>query len=311
LLGAREFALERAGDGAVTTVKHGRGLTILFDGADAVEIESGWAPGGLVKQVLQNRSGMTVVRDVPAPPCPSAGVLVRNLYSAISAGTESARVEPGGKSLLARARERPDLVKHVVERARREGLRRTRAAVQRKLGEETPSGYSSVGRVLEVGAAVEGISPGDIVACAGAGHANHAEVVAVPRNLVARVPEGVPLPAASLTTIAAVALHGVRLADVRLGESVAVVGCGLVGQITCRLLRAAGAEVIALDVDAARVAHAVAAGADHGVLADEEATRRVADPRRAGAWTTRSSRPRRERRTHCVSAPRSPGTAGA
>jgi hypothetical protein len=127
-----------------------------------------------VKQVLQNRSGMTVVRDVPAPPCPSAGVLVRNLYSAISAGTESARVEPGGKSLLARARERPDLVKHVVERARREGLRRTRAAVQRKLGEETPSGYSSVGRVLEVGAAVEGISPGDIVACAGPGHANHA-----------------------------------------------------------------------------------------------------------------------------------------
>jgi predicted dehydrogenase/threonine dehydrogenase-like Zn-dependent dehydrogenase len=229
-----------------------------------------------VKQVLQNRSGETVVRDVPAPPCPPAGVLVRNLYSAISAGTERARVEGGGKSLLARARERPDLVRTVIERTMREGLRSTRDAVSRKLGEEMPSGYSSAGRVLEVGAAVSGLSPGDLVACAGVGHANHAEVVAVPRNLVARVPDGVSLPAASLTTIAAIALHGIRLADVRLDERVAVVGLGIVGQITCRLLGAAGAEVFALDLDAARVAQAVAGGADHGILVGDEAARRVA-----------------------------------
>jgi predicted dehydrogenase/threonine dehydrogenase-like Zn-dependent dehydrogenase len=167
-------------------------------------------------------------------------------------------------------------VRQVVERTMREGLRSTREAVQRKLGEESPSGYSSAGRVVEVGPAVQGLTPGDLVACAGAGYANHAEVVAVPRNLVAKVPEGVSLPAASLTTIAAIALHGVRLADVRLDERVAVVGCGIVGQITCRLLTAAGAEVFALDLDATRVAQAVAGGADHGILVGDETAKRVA-----------------------------------
>jgi predicted dehydrogenase/threonine dehydrogenase-like Zn-dependent dehydrogenase len=214
-----------------------------------------------VKQVLQNRTGLTVVRDVPPPACGPRAVLVRNAFSAISSGTERARVETSRKSLVGKARERPDLVRQVVERARREGISATRRAVQHKLSEETAVGYSSAGRVLEVGEAVRGFSPGDLVACGGAGYANHAEIVSVPPNLCARVPEGVPLEVAALTTIAAIALHGIRLADIEVGDRVGVVGCGLVGQIACRLLRAAGATVFALDVDSARVEQVRASGA--------------------------------------------------
>ena len=209
-----------------------------------------------MRQVLQNRSGLTVVRDVPSPGCPPGSVLVRNSFSAISSGTERSRAELSQKSLLAKARERPDLVRDVLQRAQREGLRSTRDAVKRKLDEETAVGYSSAGTVVEVGAAVRDVRVGDRVACAGGGHANHAEIVSVPANLIAKVPEGVSLEAAALTTIAAIPLHGIRLSGVTVGDSVAVIGCGLVGQIACRLLRASGARVFALDIDAARVEQA-------------------------------------------------------
>ncbi len=220
-----------------------------------------------MRQVLQDRRGLTVVRDVPAPPCPPGSVLVRNAFSVISSGTERSRVELSQKSLIGKARERPDLVKQAIDRARREGIRATREAVNRKLIEETPVGYSSAGHVIEVGHAVRGLDVGDAVACAGGGHANHAEVVSVPVNLCTRVPDGVPLEAAAMTTIGAIALHGLRLADVALGDRVAVVGCGLVGRIATRLLVAAGAEVFALDVDQDRVDLAVADGAHHGLVA--------------------------------------------
>ncbi len=128
--------------------------------------------------------------------------------------------------------------------------------MKRKLDEETAVGYSSAGTVIEVGAAVRDVSVGDRVACAGGGHANHAEIVSVPANLIAKVPEGVSLEAAALTTIAAIPLHGIRLSGVTVGDSVAVIGCGLVGQIACRLLRASGARVFALDIDATRVEQA-------------------------------------------------------
>jgi predicted dehydrogenase/threonine dehydrogenase-like Zn-dependent dehydrogenase len=229
----------------------------------------------VVKQVLQDRTGSTVIREVPAPPCRPGSLLVRNLYSAISSGTERARVELAQKSLLAKARERPDLVREVVDHARREGLSSTRETVQRKLSEETPVGYSCAGRVLELGAAVRGFQVGDIVACAGGGYANHAEIVSIPSNLCAKVPGGVRPEAASLTTIASIALHGIRLADVRVGDRVAVVGCGLVGQIACRLLHAAGAEIFALDLDSSRVDRAKEAGADHGLIVDAGVAKRV------------------------------------
>jgi predicted dehydrogenase/threonine dehydrogenase-like Zn-dependent dehydrogenase len=220
-----------------------------------------------VKQVLQDRNGSTVVRDVPRPACPKGGVLVANRCSVISSGTERARVELASKSLIGKARERPDLVREVAQRALKDGIRNTQQTVQRALSQETAVGYSSAGVVIEVGAAVSGIDPGDRVACAGGGHANHAEVVAIPRNLCAPIPGGVSFETASLTTIGAIALHGIRLSEAVLGERVAVIGCGLVGQISVRLLHAAGAEVFAVDLDEARVGAAGRAGADHALLA--------------------------------------------
>ena len=230
-----------------------------------------------MKQVLQSRTGLTVVRDVPPPPCPPGSLLVRNEHSVISSGTERSRVTLSQKSLIGKARERPDLVRQVVDRARKEGIASTRTAVTRQLSQETATGYSSAGTVIEVGAGVSGFNPGDRVACAGAGHANHAEIVSVPANLCARIPDGVGTETAALTTIAAIALHGIRLADVTLGDRVAVVGAGLVGQIACRLLQAAGAEVYALDIDAGRVEQALAAGADHAfTIGDGTATEVIA-----------------------------------
>jgi polar amino acid transport system substrate-binding protein len=200
---------------------------------------------------------------------------VRNAYSAISSGTEGARTALSKKSLLAKARERPDLARQVIDRARTEGIRSTHQAVKRKLREPVAVGYSSAGEVLEVGHAVAGFDVGDAVACAGGGHANHAEIVSVPVNLCARVPDGVSLQTASMAAIASIALHAIRLADVRVGERVAVVGCGLVGQIAVRLLHAAGAEIVAVDIDTARVARARAAGASAAFVVDEDIGRRV------------------------------------
>jgi predicted dehydrogenase len=215
------------------------------------------------------------VRDVPAPPCPRGGVLVRNLFSVISSGTERATVELTQKSLLAKARARPDLVRQVIDTARREGIVQTRETVQRKLREEAPIGYSSAGVVIEVGAGVAGIVPGDVVACAGGEHANHAEVVAIPANLCAVVPAGVEPRHAAFATIAAIAMHGVRLGGVQLGDRVAVVGCGLVGLLTCRLLRAAGAEVYAMDIDPVRLEQARASGATYAYKRGSQTAKNV------------------------------------
>jgi predicted dehydrogenase/threonine dehydrogenase-like Zn-dependent dehydrogenase len=228
-----------------------------------------------MKQVLQNRSGLTVVRDVPAPQCGRGSVLVRNAFSTISAGTERSRVALSQKSLLEKARDRPDLVREVVERARHEGVRSTRDAVQRRLSQETPVGYSSAGTVIELGVGVSALSPGDRVACAGGGYANHAEIVSVPANLVAKVPDEVPLEVAAMATIAAIPLHALRLTGMALGESVAVIGCGLVGQIACRLAHAAGARVFALDIDPIRVEQARSSGIEEAFVSDSEVAQRI------------------------------------
>lgn len=227
-----------------------------------------------MKQVLQDRNGTTSVRDVPLPPCPTGGVLVRTAFSAISSGTERARVEVSQKSLLGKARERPELAKQVMEKARAEGLAATRVAVRQKLLTETPVGYSNSGEIIEVGIDSRGFSVGDRVACCGGGHANHAEVCSMPGNLVARVPHGVSLVTASLTTISSVALHGVRLSGATLGDRVAVIGAGLVGQIACCLLRAQGCEVFAIEPNSRRLEYALEHGVDHG-FALEEATSAV------------------------------------
>lgn len=230
-----------------------------------------------MKQVLQSPTSLTVVRDVPPPACPPGGVLVRNCFSVISSGTERTRVELAQKSLIGKARERPDLVRQVLNRARQQGVGSTVGAVRHRLDEEVAVGYSSAGRVIEVGKEVSELRPGDAVACAGAGHANHAEIISVPRNLCARVPEDVSLKMAAFSAIAGVALHGIHLAEVGLGERVVVIGCGLVGQIACRLLRSAGATAIAVDIDPGPVEDAVRGGADHGVAVHETTAQRVVE----------------------------------
>src|SRR5919197_5936637 len=221
-----------------------------------------------MKQVVQyRRSGKTQVVDVPAPSAPAGGVLVHNRWSLISPGTERMLLEAGGANLLSTARQRPDLVKQMLDKARRDGIGATIQAVRSRLDVAIPLGYSCAGTVLEVGSrlATE-FSAGDRVACAGAGQANHAEVVAVARNLTVRVPEAVSLEDAAFVTVGAIALQGVRIADVRLGEACVVIGLGLVGQLTVQLLKAAGCRVFGIDLAADKVELARAQGADDACL---------------------------------------------
>lgn len=214
----------------------------------------------LVKQLLQNVStGEITVAEVPAPMRGPAAMLVATRFSVISAGTERAVLEIGRATLVGKARARPDLVKKVIESAKTDGVVTTYAKVRGRMGEPNALGYSLSGIVLE---ACDGApaAPGDLVACAGAGLASHAEVVSVPRNLVARVPAGVAAQDAAYTTLASIALHGVRLAEVGLGDVVVVIGLGLVGQLTLELLAASGCVPLGVDPDDGRVQLARAAG---------------------------------------------------
>lgn len=215
-----------------------------------------------MKQVLIRR-GNIAVENVPAPLVEPGNVLVEVGYSLISAGTEISSVQGGRKSLVARAVEQPDKVLKVIEHLRSQGLQRTVARVRGQLDAGYPTGYSCSGIVIQVGEGVTDVYPGDRVACAGAGIANHAEIVLVPRNLMVSVPEGCSLRDAASVTIGSIAMQGVRRADPRLGETVALIGLGLVGQLTLQLLKAAGCRVIGFDLDQRRIALAQKLGADH------------------------------------------------
>ena len=211
------------------------------------------------------KSGQIATYDVPAPELQPGGILIRTAFSAISAGTEKATVQAGRKSLLGKAMARPDLVKQVLAYAQTNGVRAARQKVQARLDTLTALGYSCSGVVLEAGAGVSGLLPGDRVACAGAGYASHCEINFVPANLAVRIPENVSLEAASLTTIGAIAVQGVRQANVTFGETIAVIGVGLVGVLTMQVLRAAGCRVIAIDLSQERAAHATKLGAHLGL----------------------------------------------
>ena len=213
-----------------------------------------------MRQLLQNLStGDVALQDVPAPAPGPAALLVRTSYSVISAGTERAVLGIGRASLMGKARARPDLVRKVLDTAREEGVGSAYVKVRGRLGEPNPLGYSLSGVVL---AAPEDspAAPGELVACGGAGYASHAEVVAVPRTLCARVPESVDPADAAYATVASIALHGVRLTGVQVGDVVAVIGLGLVGQLTLELLGATGCVTLGVDPDPARAALAREAG---------------------------------------------------
>jgi predicted dehydrogenase len=215
-----------------------------------------------VKQVTQRvRDGRIEVVDVPTPELTPDTVLVDVRASLLSTGTERAKVETARKSLFGKARARPDQVRQVVEKAREDGLRETIDAVRLRLDQPSSLGYSSAGVAAAVGDRVRGIAPGDRVACGGADHAVHAEVDRVPGNLCVRLPDAVSFEAGAFTTVGAIALHGVRQAGVAIGEQVAVIGLGLVGQLAAQILRAAGCRVLGVDLSAALVGRAVETGA--------------------------------------------------
>ena len=233
-----------------------------------------------MKQVLQyRRSGATRAVEVPAPLTPAGGVLVQNEWSLISPGTERMLVEAGGTglNLINTALHRKDLVKQVVDKAARDGIVATVDAVRSRLDVAIPLGYSCAGTVLDAGNDVQGqFAAGDRVACAGAGQANHAEIVAVAKNLTVRVPDGVRLEDAAFVTVGAIALQGVRIAQVQLGEACVVIGLGLVGQLTVQLLKAAGCRVFGIDVAADKVELARSVGADDACLrSDPDLVERV------------------------------------
>lgn len=229
-----------------------------------------------MKQVLQNnRTGELRVIDVPPPAIQRGRVLVRTAASLISAGTERMSVEMGQKSLVGKARERPDLVKQVIQKAKTEGLVNTINAVRTKLDATKALGYSAAGIVAGVGENVEQFRVGDRIACAGAGYASHAEMLSVPRNLCVPLPDEVTFAEGAFGTLGAIALQGVRLAEPTLGESVVVIGLGLLGQITVQLLKANGCRVFGLDLDPAKVELASELGADAGVVSGPDAKQRV------------------------------------
>ena len=210
------------------------------------------------------------MEDVPAPACGASRVLVRVDYSCVSAGTEVARVEVSGMPLYRRALKQREQAKRVLDVARTEGFAKTYRRVRGMLDAGLPAGYSAAGTVVAVGEEVDGFVVGDRVACAGGGIANHAELIDVPVNLAVRVPDDVSLADAATVTLGAIALQGVRRASPTLGETVGVIGLGIVGQLTVQLLRAAGCRVVGSDVDAARVRHALRMGMQHGVVPPDD-----------------------------------------
>ncbi|MFZ0799689.1 MAG: bi-domain-containing oxidoreductase [Terriglobales bacterium] len=225
-----------------------------------------------MKQLLQDaRTGELKVAKVPPPQLLPGCVLVRVAASLVSVGTERASAEFAGKSLLTKAQARPDLVRDVLAKMRRDGLASTIQTVRSRLDQPQSVGYSSAGEVVAVGDGVVDINVGDRVACAGAGHAVHAELACVPRMLVAKIPEageasqvscGVSYEEAAFGTLGAICLHGIRTAEVALGDTVAVIGLGLLGQITVQLLKAAGCRVFGMDLVRERADLAIGSGAE-------------------------------------------------
>jgi polar amino acid transport system substrate-binding protein len=231
-----------------------------------------------MKQILQNnKTGRLEVVEVPPPVAQRGRVLVRTARSLISAGTERMTVDQGKKSLLERARENPELVKQVLERARNEGVLKTFNAVRSKLGSFTALGYSASGAVVAVGNDVTEFKAGDRVSCAGVGYASHAEMLSVPKNLCVRLPDNIGYDGGAFGTLGAIALQGVRLAEPRLGEAVAVIGLGLLGQLTVQLLKANGCRVFGIDLDAQKIELARSLGAEGGALSDSDAKRAVTE----------------------------------
>ena len=227
-----------------------------------------------MKQLLQNmRTGKTTVSDVPVPSLKPNLALVQTAVSLVSAGTERMVVEFAEKSLVGKARSRPDLVRQLIDKARREGLLTTIEAAFNRLDQPMALGYSSAGRIVALGEGISGFQVGQRVASAGGNFAVHAEYAVVPQNLLVALPDQVSFESAAFTTLGAIVLHGFRLAESQIGESVAVIGLGLLGLLSVGIACAAGCRVLGIDLNPDRVALAKKLGADavHRNQAEEAA----------------------------------------
>ncbi|AEB09489.1 Gfo/Idh/MocA family oxidoreductase [Desulfobacca acetoxidans] len=224
-----------------------------------------------MKQVIQSyKNGKITLEDVPPPAVKAGGLLVHNVASLISAGTEKLMIEMGRKSLVGKARARPDLVRQAWAKAQKEGFVSVFKEAMNRLDEPVPLGYSAAGMVREVGAGVNGYQPGDRVAVMGAGFASHAELLWVPENLCVPIPAGVDFEAAAFGMLGCIALHGVREAGLTLGEKALVIGLGLLGLLTVQLLASQGCRVIGVDLDRRRCDLARELGADLALVPGQE-----------------------------------------
>ncbi len=222
-----------------------------------------------MKQVFVNK-GQIITREVPVKRVESGYVKVATSYSCISMGTELASVSSSGKSIFDRIKDNPDLIKRGLKMLKEKGIGGTKGAIDNSFDKWIPLGYSASGIVIEVGENVSGIYPRDRVACVGGNYATHSEEIIVPKNLITKIPESVSLRNASSVAIGCIAMQGIRRADVKLGEVVVVIGLGLIGQLTVQMLKAAGARVIASDVNSKRIEETKLLGGVHTINSIEE-----------------------------------------
>ncbi len=215
-----------------------------------------------MKQVLIKK-GKAIVEEIPAPMVDIGNVLVKVAYSCISAGTEMTGIKSSGQTIIQRALRQPQNIKKGLNMIKQKGILKTKNVLQSTLESGSPTGYSAAGTVVEVGAQIEDIKIGDRVACAGAGYANHAEYIEVPKNLVVKIPKDLSFKEASTVTLGSISMQGVRRAEVKLGENIAIIGMGILGQIASQMVTAAGARVIAIDLDDRRLTIAQANGAKY------------------------------------------------
>ena len=215
-----------------------------------------------MKQISQNyKNGKIQLERVTLPALKSNGVLVKTLFSVISSGTEGMKVREGKMNYLQKAKARPDQVKKVIQSVNQQGFWNTYQKVMNKLDSLTPLGYSLSGRVIAVGAGAEEFQVGQLVACAGAGYANHGEVNFIPKNLTVPIPDEVSPEHAAFATIGAIAMQGYRQSSIQLGETACVIGLGLIGQILVQILNAAGIQVLGIDISENRCTLANSCGA--------------------------------------------------
>src|ERR1035437_5358945 len=223
-----------------------------------------------MRQLVQNIKQKTLkIEEVPMPSCKSNGVLVKTFYSAVSVGTEVMKLKNADLSYFQMAKKKPEQVKEVLNTLTQLGPAATYRKVMNKLDSLSPLGYSLVGKVIEVGKRADGFKCGDIVACGGAGYANHSEINFIPKNLCAKVPEGVELKEASFTTIASIAMQGFRQTQSQIGENVAVIGLGLLGQILIQIIQANGCRAFGFDISKRKCEIAIENGAFFAEIASK------------------------------------------